>query len=124
MHLEAKETARLYKLLTEKLGNDTTDAMFNYIDNKTEQAVEATIKTLATKDDISNLRKEMVIDVAGLRKDLGNGIANVRNEISNLRYDLRKDISESKADNIKWMFIFWIGSVGVMLSIALLILKK
>lgn len=35
MYLEAKETARLYKLLTERLGNDTTDAMFKYIDNKT-----------------------------------------------------------------------------------------
>ncbi len=52
MYLEAKETARLYKLLTDKLGNDTTEAMFKYIDNKTERSVEATIKTLATKDDL------------------------------------------------------------------------
>ncbi|MES2109412.1 MAG: hypothetical protein V4577_11720 [Bacteroidota bacterium] len=58
MYLEAKETARLYKLLTEKLGNDTTEAMFKYIDNKTERSVEATIKTLATKDDIAAVRKE------------------------------------------------------------------
>jgi len=34
MHLEAKETARLYKLLTDKLGSDTTEAMFKYIDSK------------------------------------------------------------------------------------------
>jgi len=33
--------------------------MFKYIDNKTERSVEATIKTLATKDDIANVRKEM-----------------------------------------------------------------
>jgi hypothetical protein len=59
MYLEAKETARLYKLLSDKLGSDTTEAMFKYIDNKTERSVEATIKTLATKDDISNLRKEL-----------------------------------------------------------------
>ena len=59
MYLEAKETARLYKLLTEKLGNDTTEAMFKYIDNKTERSVEASIKTLATKDDIANVRKEI-----------------------------------------------------------------
>jgi hypothetical protein len=65
--------------------------MFKYIDNKTERSVEATIKTLATKDDIANVRKE---------------------------------ISEAKTENIKWMFIFWIGNVGAMLAIALLILKK
>lgn len=59
MYLEAKETARLYKLLSDKLGNDTTEAMFKYIDNKTERSVEATIKTLATKEDISTVRKEI-----------------------------------------------------------------
>ncbi|MDP9079175.1 MAG: hypothetical protein M3O71_17240 [Bacteroidota bacterium] len=59
MYLEAKETARLYKLLSDKLGSDTAEAMFKYIDNKTERSVEATIKTLATKDDIANVRKEM-----------------------------------------------------------------
>jgi len=46
-------------LLTEKLGSDTTEAMFKYIDNKTERSVDATIKTLATKDDIANVRKEI-----------------------------------------------------------------
>lgn len=35
MYLEAKETARLYTLLADKFGNDTTEAMFRYIDNKT-----------------------------------------------------------------------------------------
>jgi hypothetical protein len=59
MYLEAKETARLYQLLTEKLGNDTTEAMFKYIDNKTERSVENTIQTLATKDDLAIVRKEI-----------------------------------------------------------------
>jgi len=95
MYLEAKETARLYKLLTEKLGNDTTEAMFKYIDNKTERSVEATIKTLATKDDLASVK-----------------------------YDLGKEISETKADMIKWMFIFWIGQVAAMLAIVFLFVKK
>jgi hypothetical protein len=41
MYFEAKETARLYKLLSEKLSNDTAEAMFKYTDNKTERSVEA-----------------------------------------------------------------------------------
>jgi hypothetical protein len=53
--------------------------------------VEATIKTLATKDDLAKVK-----------------------------YDLSKDISNS----VKWAFIFWVGNVGTMLAIALLILKK
>ncbi len=101
MYLEAKETALLYKLLTDKLGNDTTEAMFKYIDNKTERSVEATIKTLATKDDIANLRKEMGSGLSDLRKEMGNDLSN-----------LRKEIGENRTENIKWMFIFWIGQVG------------
>jgi hypothetical protein len=92
----------LYKLLTEKLGNDTTEAMFKYIDNKTERSVEATIKTLATKDDLVNLRKDLGGDISAIRKEMG----------------------ENKAENIKWMFIFWIGQVGATLAILLLFLKK
>jgi hypothetical protein len=95
MYLEAKETARLYQLLSDKLGNDTTEAMFKYIDNKTERAVEATIKSLATKDDVANVR-----------------------------YELAKDIAESKADTIKWMFIFWIGQIGATLAVVALYVKK
>ena len=95
MYLEAKETARLYQLLSEKLGNDTTEAMFKYIDNKTERSVEASIKSLATKDDLAKVR-----------------------------YDLGVSIAESKADTIKWMFIFWLGQVGATLAIVFLYLKK
>jgi hypothetical protein len=57
--------------------------------------LEATIKTLATKDDLANVK-----------------------------YALGKEISEAKADSIKRMFIFWIGQVGAMLAIVLLFLKK
>jgi len=64
--------------------------------------VEATIKTLATKDDL----------------------AGVRNEIGNAKYDLRKDIGKYKADTIKWMFIFWIGQVGATLAIVFLFQEK
>jgi len=67
MYLEAKETARLYELLCEKLGNDTTEAIFKYIDNKTERSVEATIKTLATKDDLAKVKYD-------LSKEIGNSV--------------------------------------------------
>ncbi len=88
MYLEAKETARLYQLLSDKLGNDTTEVLFKYIDSKTERAVEATVKSLATKDDLATLK-----------------------------YELSKDISDVKAGMIKWMFIFWVGTIGVLSGI-------
>lgn len=94
MYLEAKEIARLYQLLSQKLGNDTTGAMFKYIDNKTERSAQAGIKSLATKEDLTTVE-----------------------------YQLSKDINESKAETIKWMFIFWVGQI-VAFAILLLFMKK
>ena len=58
--LEAQETAQLYNLLSIKLGTETTDTLFKYIDNKTQSSVEASINTLAKKEGIEMVRKEMV----------------------------------------------------------------
>jgi hypothetical protein len=64
--------------------------------------LEATIKTLATKD------------------DLAKAISNVKDDIASVKYDLSKDISA----NTKWMFIFWVGQMGATLAVLVLILKK
>ena len=75
--------------------------MFEY-KSQIERSVEATIKTLATKDDLN-------IAVADLKVDMSN---------------MRKENADAKAENIKWMFIFWIGQVAAMLAILLLFIKK
>ena len=98
MYLEATEAARLYKLLTDKLGNDTAGAMFKYIDSKTGRSVEATIKTLATKEDIANVKS----DIAGVKYELSNRIAN----------------------SVRWSFIFWIGQAATTIGFLWLMLKK
>lgn len=36
----------------------------------------------------------------------------------------KKDLANLRADNIKWMFIFWIGQVGVTFGFILFLLKK
>lgn len=60
MYLESQETAHLYNLLSIKLGTETTDTLFKYIDNKTERSLEERIKTLARKEDFAIIRNEIV----------------------------------------------------------------
>src|ERR1700744_5434937 len=98
MYLEAKETARLYTLLSDKLGSDTTEAMFKYIDNKTERAVENTIQSLATKQDIMDVRKEAAEN----------------------KSELIKTVVEAKSENTNLMFVFWVGQVGLILALSFL----
>jgi hypothetical protein len=122
-----RETARLYKVLTDKLGSDTTEAIFKYIDSKTERSVESNIQALATKNDLylvkDDLYKEIGVvkdDLHKVKNDLHKEIGLVKDDLAKLKYDLGKDIGNS----VKWMFIFWIGQVGATLAIVLLFLKK
>ena len=82
--------------------------------------VEATIKTLATKDDFANVRDEIAKSSSNLRDEIAKSSANLEEKIANVRYDLSKEIGNS----VKWMFIFWIGQLGAMLAITFLFLKK
>lgn len=94
MYLEAIETAWLYQLLSDKLGKDITEAMFKYIDNKTERSVEATMLSLATKEDltrqIGDIRKEMAENKTEIIKMAdyflgGPGWRNISNRAVNFR---------------------------------------
>lgn len=39
----------------------------------------------------------------------------VQSEIANLRLELTKEIKDGKYDTIKWMFTFWVGTIGIAL---------
>lgn len=71
--------------------------------------VEASIKTLVTKDDISNLRDDIKSELADLRYDLA---------------DLRQDIRNWSGDIIRWMFFFSMAYVIVFLLTILFVANK
>ncbi|WP_316796501.1 hypothetical protein [Pedobacter agri] len=50
----------------------------------------------------------------------------VKAEFDNKREILatKEDLANSKADIIKWMFIFWIGQIAVTVGIILMFIKK
>lgn len=45
----------MYQLLTDKVGDDTAQAMFKYIDNRAKRSAEAGTKALATKEEVKAL---------------------------------------------------------------------
>lgn len=50
----------------------------------------------------------------------------VKSEFDNKREVLatKEDLANSKADIIKWMFIFWIGQIAVTVGIIMMFIKK
>lgn len=91
---------QLFKILKEKVGEQEAEALVEYVDIRVKDGIkeanEQNLKVLATKEDISNLKLE----------------------ITNLRAEFKTDIANSKADTIKWMFIFWIGQLAAFIAIA------
>src|SRR5690349_4172197 len=97
--MTATQSLKLYQIASKYFKNENDASAFiseieAVVDNKIDQKKDV----LATKEDIGNVRSEI--------------------------NKLRTDIAESKANTIKWMFIFWIGQIGALLGIILLFLKK
>ena len=106
-------TNLLYDLLTNKFGKEAAEGLTSYIDLKIDSGIEIKEARLATKQDISDVRKE----IADVKIDLTR-------EISDVKMDLTKEIANVKTEVIKWMFIFWIGQVAVTFGFILLFLKR
>jgi hypothetical protein len=52
--------------------------------------------------------------------------AEVKSEFENKREVLatKEDLANSKADIIKWMFIFWVGQIAVTIGFVLMFINK
>jgi len=54
----------------------------------------------------------------------------ISDEVKNATVDIatkdfvKKEISESKAEMIKWMFIFWVGQLAAMFGLLYFFIKK
>jgi len=129
---------QLYDQLSSKLGTETAENLTSYMEKKIKEEVTDNLKMLATKEDIVALASVTKDDFADVRKEIADlalatkdAIADVRKEISTLALatkgefaTVRKEISdlalstkEYKSNIIKWMFIFWIGQMAMILGL-------
>lgn len=148
--MSAVPLTRMYDLLVPKLGKEATECFISYNETTIKSELENSIKHLATKEDlaklsldISKLETKMSSNIGRLEikinsdigrletkwsSDIGRLETKMSSEIGRLETKMSSDIgrvegkiSESKAEIIKWMFIFWIGQVT---AIIIILLKK
>ncbi len=106
------------KVLREKLGDDGVEALLELINLADEKMKENIIEIQTEKyerrltEEISKLDKRVTEVEAKLDK-------RITEEISKLRVE----ISRTYANIIKWMFIFWVGQIGVITAILFTFLK-
>ena len=104
-------TARLSKRFYEALGEDVANELvdwFNSVDATYKADLRDLIEVQAQRFD-AKLQQGLAETKAELRTEMQAGFAQARTEMANLRADL-----------VKWMFLFWLGTVGVTLAGVLL----
>jgi hypothetical protein len=94
-------TLDLYNILRIKIGEKEAKTLVEFVEQKVAQQIEGEVSGLATKADITATKGD------------------IKTEISKLEVIIEK----TKAEIIKWMFIFWAGQTGIMVGILALFLK-
>ena len=78
----------LYEILKSKVGEKEAKTLVEYIEAKVEKKFEDKKDILATKEDLANLKTELMVQIEKTRSDI-----------------------------IKWMFLFWIGQLASLIAI-------
>ncbi|WP_207512130.1 hypothetical protein [Longitalea luteola] len=97
---------KLYELVSIKPGRETAENLTTFIEEKISCEVDTKTSILATKEDLA---REIGCTKADLTREIG---------ITNAK------IETTKAELIKWMFLFWIGQVITTFGFILLFINK
>ncbi|MBF0319392.1 MAG: DUF1640 domain-containing protein [Nitrospirae bacterium] len=126
------------RVLREKLGEEAAEALVDVF-NKVEPApakIKAELsKELATKADLSleigKVNERITLEIGKVNEritlEIGKVNERITEESGKLRVDIEKvrsEVEKSSKENIKWMFLFWIGQIAVMFAIIKFLLVK
>ena len=109
MPVTAKLSKRFYEALGEDVANELVD-WFNSVDATYKADLRDLIEIQAQRFDaklqqgLAETKAELRAEMAQLRTEMQAGFAQIRAEMANQRAEL-----------VKWMFGFWLGTVGVMI---------
>ncbi len=70
----------------------------------------------------AKLEQRLVELRAELRTEVGQLGGELRAEIGRLQTEYRTDLAAAKADVIRWMFVFWLGTVGTFIAVGRLMM--
>jgi len=96
------------KPLREKLGDEAVDSLIELLNKSQEQQKNGILQFVEEK-----FERRLTEEISKLDVRLTDRITS-----------LDSKISEVKAELIKWMFIFWIGQVAVMMGLLFAFFKR
>jgi hypothetical protein len=111
-------TAKLSRKFYEQLGDDIAAELVDWFN-----AVDATYKADLKETNELNwerFKATLHAEISSLRAELlgelHGEISSLRGEISSLRGDLRSEMKAIQGNMMKWMFIYWSGTVAAIIG--------
>ncbi len=103
------------KASREKLGDEGVDSLIDLI-NQSQTDQKAEILEIVEEKFEKRLSEEM----GKLRQEMSEMKAELQGNIAEVKVEMH----QTKAEIIKWMFIFWIGQIGMILGILFAFFKR
>jgi len=104
---------------------ELADLHYSRFDARLEQRLAEVRAALQTEmaQDLAAVRQDMAQGLAALRAEMAQGLAAVRQEVAQGDASLRAAMAGQRADLIKWMFIFWAGTVIPIAGLLIALVK-
>ena len=110
----------------QRLGDDIATELvewFNAVDATYRSDVRAIADAQSARIDaqMGQMRAELRQEIAGLgaelRQEIGESRSALHQEIGELRTETRAGFADLKAELLRWMFLFWVGTMGTVLAL-------
>ena len=98
-----------YKEIENALGESVAKAVLELVS-------ESQRSLFLTKDDAKSIEQTVIKEDSKLDVKIEKEITKLDGRIERLQSFLEKNISETKAELIKWMFLFWVGQLGILFA--------
>ncbi len=117
------------KPLRDRLGDEATESLTEII---RELDLEARKDALALAEErferrlteeIAKVNERLTLEIGKVNERLTLEIGKVNGRITEESGRLMVEIQRVRADLIKWMFIFWLGQIGVLSGIIFVMMK-
>jgi hypothetical protein len=105
--------------LREKLGEDGTDALVALINEAGENTKKSVIEVVEER-----FARRLAEELGKLRVEITEEMGKLRAELSGEVNKLRAEMHDLRANLIQWMFVFWIGQIGVLTGILFAFFRK
>ena len=106
------ESGKLSLGLSEKLGEEVASGLINAF-NEMEVAHRTEFQEL--RHDIARLENRVVEFRAELKQDITALRFELKQDMAAMRGELLQKIAGVQSELIKWTFVFWLGTIGIVM---------